>query len=129
MHHALPGALPPLHTAVDLKNTMPPSLIHADDDAYASLPPTPTSPLELSASHLGWHNQLTASHNDCGQGMYGLSASMNAAVGLGGDVAIAGSGHYMSSYAGHCPDGPPVQTAVQRPLPEYSRIRPPAPLS
>ncbi|OSC98798.1 hypothetical protein PYCCODRAFT_1454194 [Trametes coccinea BRFM310] len=107
MHHALPGTLPPLHTAVDLKNTMPPSLIHADEDAYASLPPTPTSPLELSASHLGWHNQLTASHNDCGQGMYGLSG-MNAAVGLGGDVAIAGSGHYMSrlmmsfqSYAGH----------------------------
>ncbi|KAI8978183.1 hypothetical protein BD414DRAFT_509296 [Trametes punicea] len=102
MHNSLHGTLPPIHAVADLKSSIPPSLIHADEDAYSSLPPTPTSPLELSAAHLGWHNSLTASQAECGQGMYGLSASMGAAVGLGaGDVAIAGSGHYMSSYAGH----------------------------
>ncbi|KAI0764314.1 hypothetical protein BD413DRAFT_494797 [Trametes elegans] len=99
MHNSLPGTLPPIHTALDLKNSMPPALIHADEDAYASLPPTPTSPLELSASHLGWHNSLTASQADCGQGMYGLGTGMGAGVGLGaGDVAIAGSGQYMHNY-------------------------------
>ncbi|KAI0628408.1 hypothetical protein C8Q77DRAFT_1068156 [Trametes polyzona] len=93
---SMAGTLPPIHPGADLKHTMPPSLIHADEDAYASLPPTPTSPLELSASHLGWHNSLTGVQGDCGQGMYGLGPGMGASVGLGhGDVAIAGSGQYM----------------------------------
>ncbi|KAI0827628.1 TEA/ATTS domain family-domain-containing protein [Trametes gibbosa] len=96
MHTSMSGGLPPIHTAADIKHTMPPALIHADEDAYSSLPPTPTSPLELSAAHLGWHNTLTGAQGDCGQSMYGLSASMSAAVGLGpGDVAIAGSGQFM----------------------------------
>ncbi|KAI0359290.1 hypothetical protein OH77DRAFT_1016361 [Trametes cingulata] len=101
MHSSLPGTLPPLHAAVDMKSSLPPALIHADEDAYASLPPTPTSPLELSASHLGWHNSLTGSHGECGQGLYGMGHGMSAGVGLGaGDVAIAGSGQYMGSYMG-----------------------------
>ncbi|KAI0333257.1 hypothetical protein GY45DRAFT_1368512 [Cubamyces sp. BRFM 1775] len=102
MHSSMPSTLPPIHTAVDFKSSMPPALVHADEDAYSSLPPTPTSPLELSSSHLGWHNTLTGSQQECGQGMYGMGAGLGASVGLGGgDVAIAGSGQYMSSYMGH----------------------------
>lgn len=97
MHSSMPGTLPPIHTAVDFKSSMPPALVHADEDAYSSLPPTPTSPLELSSSHLGWHNSLTGSQQECGQGLYGMGAGLGASVGLGGgDVAIAGSGQYMS---------------------------------
>lgn len=105
-HHSLSSTLPPIHPAADMKSAMPPSLIHSDEDAYASLPPTPTTPLELSASHLGWHNSLTGSQGECGQGLYGLSGGMGGVMGLGqGDVAIAGSGQYnmgVSRNLSHC---------------------------
>lgn len=96
MHHSMSGPLPPIHAPGDMKHIMPPSLIHSDEDSYSSLPPTPTSPLELSASHLGWHNSITGAHGECGQNMYGMNSGMGQAMGLGqGDVAIAGSGQYM----------------------------------
>ncbi|KAI0644880.1 hypothetical protein C8Q79DRAFT_911633 [Trametes meyenii] len=101
MHNSLPHSLPPIHSTTDMKSHLPPALIHADEDAYASLPPTPTSPLELSTSQLGWHGSLSGSQAECGQGMYGLNAGMSAAIGLGaGDVAIAGAGQYMGNYMG-----------------------------
>ncbi|KAL1940328.1 hypothetical protein VTO73DRAFT_8900 [Trametes versicolor] len=103
MHHSMSGPLPPIHAPGDMKHIMPPSLIHSDEDSYSSLPPTPTSPLELSASHLGWHNSITGAQGECGQNMYGMNAGMGQPMGLGqGDVAIAGSGQYgMGSYMGH----------------------------
>ncbi|KAH9925906.1 uncharacterized protein BXZ73DRAFT_103078 [Epithele typhae] len=90
------GSLHHGHSLHPLSDIKPPSLIHADDEAYASLPPTPTSPFDLSAPH--WHpghaNTLAPPPLGCGRGMYG---------GFGPDVAIAGQGQYMNNFMGQYP--------------------------
>lgn len=85
-----------MHSGVDVKT---PALIHADEDAYASLPPTPTSPFDLAGAGNGWpshhhHHTLAPPAQDCGRGMYGMHNGMGS--GLGGDVAIAGTGQFMN---------------------------------
>ncbi|KAI0753543.1 hypothetical protein C8Q80DRAFT_1267926 [Daedaleopsis nitida] len=89
-----------LHHNADIK---PPALIHADEDAYASLPPTPTSPFDFAPPGPGWHgahhSPLAQPQSDCTRAMYGMAASMGS--GMGGDVAIAGTGQYMSNFMGH----------------------------
>ena len=95
MHHQHMHA--PFHASHGLHpiSVKPPSLIHADDDAYASLPPTTTSPFDLSAPGAGWHQPLPSPLSQrplgCNGGMYG-----GMGAGLAADVAIAGQGQYMN---------------------------------
>ncbi|KAI1786632.1 hypothetical protein LXA43DRAFT_50301 [Ganoderma leucocontextum] len=89
-----------MHSGVDVKT---PALIHADEDAYSSLPPTPTSPFDLAGPGGGWpnhhhHHPLAPPAQDCGRGMYGMAGGMGG--GMGGDVAIAGTGQFMNSFMG-----------------------------
>ncbi|EJF57264.1 hypothetical protein DICSQDRAFT_183308 [Dichomitus squalens LYAD-421 SS1] len=88
----------PAHGAIDVKT---PALIHADEDAYASLPPTPTSPFDLPPPGHGWashqqHQSLAPPAQDCGRGMYGMANGMGPT--MGGDIAIAGPGQYMNNF-------------------------------
>lgn len=99
MSHGMQGSFSSphhMHSGLDVKT---PVLIHADEDAYASLPPTPTSPFDLAGPHSGWpshhhHHPLAPPAPDCGRGMYGMPGGMGG--GLAGDVAIAGTGQFMN---------------------------------
>ena len=83
-----------LHPGPDIK---PPALIHADEDAYASLPPTPTSPFDFAPPSAGWHSvhhsPLAQSQPECGRGMYNMGPGLGHDM---GPVTIAGSGQYMN---------------------------------
>ena len=94
MHQPIHGGLHPSH-ALHPISVKPPSLIHADDDAYASLPPTPTSPFDLPPPGSGWGNHhsspLSQQQMGCNRALYGSMGP-----GLAADVAIAGQGQYMN---------------------------------
>ena len=109
-HHNMHAPLPGSHGLHPI-SIKPPSLIHADDDAYASLPPTPTSPFDLAAPGSSWHHQqpspLSQQPLGCNRGMYG---------GLSGDVAIAGQGQYMNVSFPYCDKCDDDQRADPYPL-------------